>query len=52
MKKSNDFYNVKNTGIKDPNIIRLVSANYAQTECQFRYCGMAIPSLTVRSTAR
>ena len=27
-------------------------ANYAQTECQFRYCGMAIPFLTVRSTAR
>ena len=38
--------------IKDPNIIRLVSANYAQTECQFRYCGTAIPFLTVRSTAR
>ena len=48
MKKSNDFYNVKNTGIKDPNIIRLVSANYAQTECQFRYCGMAIPSPQMR----
>ena len=28
------------------------SANYAQTECQFRYCGTAIPFLTVRSTAR
>ena len=27
-------------------------ANYAQTECQFRYCGTAIPFLTVRSTAR
>ncbi|WP_394861331.1 hypothetical protein, partial [Mediterraneibacter gnavus] len=25
-------------------------ANYAQTECQFRYCGTAIPFLTVRST--
>ena len=29
-----------------------VLANYAQTECQFRYCGTAIPFLTVRSTAR
>ena len=29
-----------------------VIANYAQTECQFRYCGTAIPFLTVRSTAR
>ena len=29
-----------------------VCANYAQTECQFRYCGTAIPFLTVRSTAR
>lgn len=29
-----------------------VTANYAQTECQFRYCGTAIPFLTVRSTAR
>lgn len=29
-----------------------ISANYAQTECQFRYCGTAIPFLTVRSTAR
>ena len=28
------------------------TANYAQTECQFRYCGTAIPFLTVRSTAR
>lgn len=27
-------------------------ANYVQTECQFRYCGTAIPFLTVRSTAR
>ena len=27
-------------------------ANYAQTECQFRYCGTAIPFFTVRSTAR
>jgi len=30
----------------------LDGANYAQTECQFRYCGTAIPFLTVRSTAR
>ena len=30
----------------------LMGANYAQTECQFRYCGTAIPFLTVRSTAR
>ena len=29
-----------------------IDANYAQTECQFRYCGTAIPFLTVRSTAR
>ena len=29
-----------------------IPANYAQTECQFRYCGTAIPFLTVRSTAR
>ena len=28
------------------------TANYAQTECQFRYCGTAIPFLTVRSAAR
>ena len=31
---------------------RMFSANYVQTECQFRYCGTAIPFLTVRSTAR
>ena len=31
---------------------QLTNANYAQTECQFRYCGTAIPFLTVRSTAR
>ena len=30
----------------------IIFANYAQTECQFRYCGTAIPFLTVRSTAR
>lgn len=24
-----------------------MNANYAQTECQFRYCGTAIPFLTV-----
>ena len=32
--------------------LRFLGANYAQTECQFRYCGTAIPFLTVRSTAR
>ena len=30
----------------------VMTANYVQTECQFRYCGTAIPFLTVRSTAR
>ena len=33
-------------------VVTAVAANYAQTECQFRYCGTAIPFLTVRSTAR
>ena len=33
-------------------ILQDYTANYAQTECQFRYCGTAIPFLTVRSTAR
>ena len=33
-------------------IDKAYGANYAQTECQFRYCGTAIPFLTVRSTAR
>ena len=33
-------------------LVDMWSANYAQTECQFRYCGTAIPFLTVRSTAR
>ena len=33
-------------------IASFTTANYAQTECQFRYCGTAIPFLTVRSTAR
>lgn len=32
--------------------VKVSGANYAQTECQFRYCGTAIPFLTVRSTAR
>ena len=32
--------------------LKLELANYVQTECQFRYCGTAIPFLTVRSTAR
>ena len=31
---------------------KFLDANYVQTECQFRYCGTAIPFLTVRSTAR
>lgn len=35
-----------------PILSLVVAANYAQTECQFRYCGTAIPFLTVRSTAR
>ena len=33
-------------------VLIILTANYAQTECQFRYCGTAIPFLTVRSTAR
>ena len=33
-------------------ITGIINANYVQTECQFRYCGTAIPFLTVRSTAR
>lgn len=37
-----ETFNIQSQGI----------ANYAQTECQFRYCGTAIPFLTVRSTAR
>ena len=38
--------------IKELRIAAGLTANYAQTECQFRYCGTAIPFLTVRSTAR
>ena len=38
--------------LKSQNLIISDDANYAQTECQFRYCGTAIPFLTVRSTAR
>ena len=37
---------------KFPHGMKAVAANYAQTECQFRYCGTAIPFFTVRSTAR
>ena len=37
---------------KQKTVKRKIAANYAQTECQFRYCGTAIPFLTVRSTAR
>ena len=47
-----DWEAVKNDGIEFA-MIRLgyntnnLDANYAQTECQFRYCGTAIPFLTV-----
>ncbi|MFR1428685.1 MAG: hypothetical protein ACLSTY_14045 [Blautia wexlerae] len=37
---------------RELNLTWPLDANYAQTECQFRYCGTAIPFLTVRSTAR
>ena len=40
-----DHYLISESGL-------VKGANYAQTECQFRYCGTAIPFLTVRSTAR
>ena len=43
-----NFVQIKASSRKEPEEI----ANYAQTECQFRYCGTAIPFLTVRSTAR
>ena len=42
----NDIFSIK----RENNPVTF--ANYAQTECQFRYCGTAIPFLTVRSTAR
>ena len=46
------FYGLTNwSGLGDYDFVGL-DANYAQTECQFRYCGTAIPFLTVRSTAR
>lgn len=50
--KLNNFLNEleKNPGISVEYLKK--TANYAQTECQFRYCGTAIPFLTVRSTAR
>lgn len=47
-----------NPNIEKPIFIQIAEqledsiANYVQTECQFRYCGTAIPFLTVRSTAR
>lgn len=44
--KITDYFKVKSFLMDDK------CANYAQTECQFRYCGTAIPFLTVRSTAR
>lgn len=45
-------YLLRNAVIDRPNQAWSIDANYAQTECQFRYCGTAIPFLTVRSTAR
>ena len=36
----------------DGQIMNPLTANYAQTECQFRYCGTAIPFLTVQSTVK
>ena len=44
----------KDTFVYQPGAVmcNLFLANYVQTECQFRYCGTAIPFLTVRSTAR
>ena len=42
----------KHEPIKKVYVEMVRHANYAQTECQFRYCGTAIPFLTVRSTAR
>ena len=46
-----DRHNQKNSSEKEASG-DITCANYAQTECQFRYCGTAIPFLTVRSTAR
>ena len=47
-------YNLELDGYTITSVLnaRTAAANYAQTECQFRYCGTAIPFLTVRSTAR
>ena len=42
----------KNKEISFSELPDVLVANYVQTECQFRYCGTAIPFLTVRSTAR
>lgn len=63
MKASSTFENKRDKVFEryeiDPTLFKMDSsieggenANYAQTECQFRYCGTAIPFLTVRSTAR
>jgi hypothetical protein len=40
-------YNVTVGKTGDKEIDFVCHANYAQTECQFRYCGTAIPFLTV-----
>ena len=51
--ENGDDYVGLNVYIHDDSITtKPQNANYAQTECQFRYCGTAIPFLTVRSTAR
>ena len=62
--KSNYYYRLRRVckayldqipGTEIPAFVELPAldtANYVQTECQFRYCGTAIPFLTVRSTAR
>ena len=56
MTKYREILRLKSLGFSERNIAQSCgvsrNANYAQTECQFRYCGTAIPFLTVRSTAR
>ena len=58
IKINNDIYTILQNYTEEcknnEQILKLyeAGANYAQTECQFRYCGTAIPFLTVRSTAR
>ena len=46
------IYTIFNGGVAYMDLDGKNYANYVQTECQFRYCGTAIPFLTVRSTAR